>query len=104
MITEKESQQLLKELSRGFTIQGIVEQMTRDKKKEIHVALESLKHGYSTQRMFEDFCEENYDDGKACDDFREFLQDEKTRFIISHVINSIYDAEVLLTKLLKGQF
>ena len=104
MITEKESQQLLKELSRGFTIQGIVEQMTRDKKKEIHVALELLKHGYSTQRMFEDFCEWNCDDENACDDFEIFLRDEKIKFIMNHVENSIYDAKVLLVKLLEGHF
>ena len=104
MITEKETQQLLRELSKGYTIQGIVEKMTREKKKEIQVILELLEHSYSTQRILEDFCEWNCDDENACDDFEIFLRDEKIKFIMNHVENSIYDAKVLLVKLLEGHF
>lgn len=105
MITEKETQQLFKELSKGrYSIHGIIAVMTREKQKEVQDVLKSLKHGYSTQRIFEDFCELNYEDEEACDDFEDFLQDEKTKFIMNHVANSIYDAEVLLVKLLEGQF
>lgn len=104
MMTEKEAQQLLRELSKGYTIQGIVEQMTREKKKEIKVVLELLEYSYSTQRIFEDFCEWNYNDEKACSDFKEFLQDEKTKLITNHVADSIYDAKILLVELLDGQF
>lgn len=104
MITEKEAKKLLNELSKGYTVQGIVEQMTMEKKKEVQAIAELLEHGGSTQRILEDFCEWNYEDEKACDDFREFLQDERTKFVINHVADAIYDTKAFLFKLFDGHF
>lgn len=103
MITKTEAVTLLEEVAKGKSIDTIVTELTKKKKREIEDALDELKWSQCgfplmAENLCDDLSREEYLG------YLEFARDDRAKAFESVIANSQYEVMHLLKKMLVGEF